>query len=349
MMTKILLLNLIISLFGYQNNENIDAYLNGLHEKGKLNGNVLVIKDGKTLYEKSFGYTDGSKNTILSKDYRFNIGSIYKEFPAVSIMQLQEKNQINLEDKISKYIPELPNWSEKISVQNLLQYSSGLPTIGWDVYFSKGINVTDNHIMEELKSIKNLEFNPGSDYLYSNSNPILLIKIIENLTKTTFNEYLQENIFIPYKMESTIIKDQYPYVDKTLMAIPFNTDFKEDDYKLSVKSLLFSLTASNMANWFEQLGDFKIVSKNSVKKLSEQAKKGDGIQSPLGHTEWENDKIVEHSHHGSTASYECVARRFKEEGVTIVILTNQKQGNVYEISEEIHKIIKSGIQTESGK
>ncbi len=121
----------------------------------------------KTLYEKSFGYTDGSQNTILNKDYRFNIGSTYKEFPAVSIMQLKEKNQINLEDKISKYISGLPNWSEKISIQNLLQYSSGLPTIGWDVYFSKGINVNDNHIIEEIKSVKNLESEPGSDYLYS--------------------------------------------------------------------------------------------------------------------------------------------------------------------------------------
>ncbi|TVZ08135.1 beta-lactamase [Cellulophaga sp. RHA_52] len=342
-MTKIVLLNLFITLFGCQNNENIDTYLNRLHGKGELNGNVLIIKDGITLYEKSFGFTDGSKNTMLTKDYRFNIGSIYKEFPAVSIMQLQEKNQINLEDKISKYIPELPNWSEKISVQNLMQYSSGLPTIGWDIYFSQGINVNDNHIMEELKSLKNLEFEPGSDYLYSNSNPILLIKIIENITKTTFNNYLKENIFIPYGMESTIIKEQYPYEDKTLMAIPFNTDFKEDDYKLSVKSLLFSSTANNMANWFEQLDDFKIINEKSVKKLSDQAKKGDDIQSPLGNTEWKNDKIIEHSHHGSTASYECIARRFKKDGITLVILTNQNQGNVYEISEQIYDIIKSDI------
>lgn len=340
-MTKILLLNLIISLFGCHNNESIDTYLTGLHEKGKLNGNVLVIKDGKTIYEKSFGYTDGSKNTMLTKDYRFNIGSIYKEFPAISIMQLQEKNQINLEDKISKYIPELPDWSKKVSVQNLLQYSSGLPTIGWDVYFSKGINVNDNHIMEEIKSVKNLEFEPGSDYLYSNSNPILLIKIIENITKTNFNEYLQENIFIPYGMDNTIIKEQYPYENKTLMAIPFNADFKEDDYKLSASSLLFNSTASNMVNWFEQLGDFKIINKKSVKKLSEQAKKGDNIQSPLGYTDWENDKIIEHSHHGSNVSYEGVARRFKQDGITIVILTNQKQCNVYEISEKIYEIIKS--------
>ncbi len=340
-MAQILLLHLIISLFGCHSSENIDTYLNELHEKAELNGNVLVLKDGKTYYEKSFGYTDGSKNTMLTKEYRFDIGSIYKEFPAVSIMQLQAKNQINVEDKISKYLPELPNWSKKISVKNLLQYSSGLPTIGWDAYFSKGINVNDNHILEEIKSVKNLEFEPGSDYLYSNSNPILLIKIIETITKTTFSDYLEKNIFNPYGLDNAIIKDQYPYEDRTLMAIPFNTDFEEDNYKLSVKSLLFSFTASDLAHWFEQLGEFKVIPKKSVKILSEQAKKGDNIQSPLGYTEWKNDTLVEHSHHGSTASYECVARRFNKDGITIVILTNQKQGNVYEISDTIYEIIKS--------
>ncbi|WP_196887305.1 serine hydrolase domain-containing protein [Aureivirga sp. CE67] len=338
--TKILLLNLIISLVSCQNNENIDIYLYELHEKGQLNGNVLVTKDGKNIYEKSFGYSDGTKNTKLTKGYRFNIGSVYKEFPAVSIMQLQEKNQINLDDKVSKYIPELPNWSEEVSIKHLLQYSSGLPTIGWDTYFSKGINVNDSHIMEEIKSVKNLEFRPGSDYLYSNSNPILLIKIIENITNSTFNQYLQENIFIPYGMKNTIIKEQYPYKDKTLMAIPFNSNLKEDDYKLSAKNLLISSTATDLANWFEKLGNFQIVNKQSIKKLSEQAKKGDNIQSPLGYIEWRDNKIIEHSHHGSIENYECIVRRFKQDNITIVILTNQKQQNVFDVSDEIYKIIK---------
>jgi len=339
-MTKLLLLNLCISLFACQNNENIDSYLSELHKDGKLNGNVLVIKDGKTLFEKSYGFTDGSKSTLLNKDYRFNIGSVYKEFPAVAIMQLQEKNLLNVDNKISKFLPELPKWSEKVSIRNLLQYSSGLPTIGWDAYFAKGINVTDNHIMSEIQNVGNLEFEPGTDYLYSNSNPILLIKIVEHISQSSFNDYLKENIFDPYELNNIVIKGQYPYVDKTLMAIPFNADFEEDDYEISVKSLLFNSKARDMASWFEQLGNFKVVSKQSVKTLSGVAKAGENIQSPLGYCDWEEEKIIEHSHHGSTANYECVVRRFKQDGITIVILTNQKHGNVYDISQEIYEIIK---------
>lgn len=343
LITKFLLLGLIISLFGCQNYDNVGDYLEQLSQKGKLNGNVLVIKNGKTLFEKSFGYTDGSKNTKLTKDYRFNLGSVYKEFPAVAIMQLQEKSLIKLDDKLSKHVSGLPKWSDDISVKNLLQYSSGLPQIEWDAYFSKGININKQNIWNGLQSIENLEFEPGSDYLYSNNNPILLIKIVESITQTTFSDYVDENIFNPLNMHSTVYKNQYPYQDKTLMAIPFNTAFEEDNYTIALKNQLLSSTNRDMYTWFEHLGDFKIVNKQSIKTLSEEAKIGFNIQAPLGLCDWEKDKIIEHSHHGSSANYECVIRRFKQDGITIVILTNQKHSNVYDISDEIYDIIKKNI------
>lgn len=112
---------------------------------------------------------------------------------------------------------------------------------------------------------------------------------------------------------------------------------------MSVKSLLFNSTASDMATWFEQFEGFKVVSKESVKALSVEAKDGDNIQAPLGRCDWKDEKIIEHSHHGSTANYECVVHRFKQDGITIVILTNQKHQNVYDISNEIYEIIKRGL------
>ena len=141
-------------------------------------------------------------------------------------------------------------------------------------------------------------------------------------------------------MSNTIIKEQYPYKDKTLMAIPFDANHKEDNYKMSVKSLFFSSTTGDMAKWFEQLRNFKILSKESVKILSEKSENGNNIQSPLGHCEWERDEITEHSHHGSTGNYECIVRRFKQDKIAIVIMTNQNNGNVYDISEKIYSIVK---------
>jgi len=313
----------------------IDSLLTSKFNNGKLNGNVLVVEKGKEVFKKSFGFADAAKKQKLNEDFRFNIGSVYKEFPAVAIMQLEEAGELNLQNKLNQYINGLPNWADSISIKHLLQYSSGLPTINWGEHFSKGIVVTNEMILEDLRDIKQLEFPSGTDYLYSNYSPILLVEIVEKITSQDFKNYAQEKLLDPFKLNQSIFKEQYPYKDKTLMAIPFNENYEVDTYKISMPLVLFSSTVSDMNKWFQHLDSFDIISEKSVRFLSEEAKTRNNIQAPLGRSEWGNGKIVEHSHHGSSASYECVVRRFKQKDLTIVILTNQKHRNVYDISNEI--------------
>lgn len=320
-------------------NRSIDLFLNEQYKRGKLNGNVLVVKGGRKIYERSFGFADASKKTLLNKNHRFNIGSVYKEFPAVAIMQLKEKNLLRTDDKIGKYLPELPEWSKKISIKHLLQYSSGLPTIDWDSYFEKEESASEELILQDLQKLKKLEFEPGTNYLYTNYSPLLLIEIVERITGQEFRDYAEKKLFAPFDLDDTVINESYPYKDKKLMAIPFDTNFKEDDYKISVSAVLFTSTAEDLYNWFEKLDTFRIVSKESVRLLSEEAKEGENIQAPLGFADWENDELIEHSHHGTAVNYECVVRRFGKDALTIVILTNQKHRNVYEISEKIREML----------
>ena len=320
---------------------SIDSILKEKYENDEFNGNVLVYKKDKKIYEKSFGYADGSKNQMLNKQHKFNIGSIYKEFPAVAIMQLKEKKLIQVDDKINKYLPNLPKWSEKVSIKHLLQYSSGLPRINFGAYFGKGLYITDAAIMKDIQKVEKLKFEPGRDYLYSNLNPILLTKIVESVTKQKFTDYAEKNLFEPFGMKNTLVKAQFPYKDRTEMAIPFNAEFKEDNFKIKDSSVLFTSTAEDLYKWFKKLDSFKIINKKSVKFLSETAKAGDNIQSPLGNTVWQNKKLVEHTHHGTSANYEGLVRRFKKDRLTIVILTNRKNGNVYEISNKIREIVNS--------
>lgn len=339
LLSKLVFLNLLLSLTACTTETDIDSYLTGLHEKHKLNGNVLVLKDGKRVYEKSFGYADGSKTALLDSDYRFNLGSVYKEFPGVAIVQLQQQHLLNVTDPVSKYIPELGAWAEKVTIKNLLQYSSGLPMVTWNNYFGNGLEVTDTLLFKDLQQLKALEFEPGTDYLYSNNNPILLIKIIERVSKQSFSDYINEHIFQPLQMDHTVIKNRYPYEDTSDMAIPFDSDFIVDDYSLSVNGILFSSTADDIAKWFTHLDAFKLIPQDAVEFLSEVAVQGANIQSPLGSTIWKNERLIEHTHHGSSGNYECIIRNFKEEGITIVILTNQKHGNVHEISETLYDIL----------
>lgn len=338
----VLLLLISITLLNCKSHTSIDSYMEEKVKAGEFNGNILVVKNGETVYEKSFGFSDGSKTVHLTKDFRFDLGSVYKEFPAVSIMQLQEKGLLDVEDKIDTYLTDLPSWASKISIKNVLQYTSGLPEVEWDKYFSKEQRITDEKIKADLLNIEALAFAPGTDYLYTNHSPMLLAQIVEKITNQTFKAYVTEHLFIPFSLKSAVIHPEAPYLDKTLMAIPFNEDYEEDTYKVTISGAIFSFTANDLYQWIENLHGYKIINQESVKFLSEEADFFGNIQSSLGSVKWKNNSIVEHTHHGSAGNYECIVRRFNKdkEVLTIIVQTNQKHGNVGAISKEIKRILK---------
>ena len=192
-----------------QNNHNlqIDKLLDVCYRRGIFNGNALVIKNDKVIYSSEKGFTDGSKTKRLDKNSVFDIGSISKEFNSVAIMILKEKGLLNLDDKISKYQLGFPDWSNKVTIKNLLEYSSGLPLIDWENTHS------DDDIFKNLKKLKKLEFEPGNGYLYSNNNVFVQRRIIEKITGKTFNEFVEHNILQPLGMNNSVFDHQYENPD----------------------------------------------------------------------------------------------------------------------------------------
>ncbi len=336
------LLSISIFFASCQTHTSIDAYMNELVADGVFNGNVLVVKNGATVYEKSFGFSDGSKTTKLTNQYRFGLGSVYKEFPAVAIMQLQEKGLLNTDDTINTYLKDLPNWSSKITIKNLLQYTGGLPRISWDKYFENNQRITDEKIKNDLLNLKELEFEPGSDYLYTNYSPILLKQIVEAITKESFSVYVNENLFEPYGLKSAKILPEMPIINKKFIAIPFNENFKEDAYKVSISGAFFSFTARDIEGWLTNLHAFKIINKASLQFLSQKADFWGNIQAPLGSVTWKNGIVTNHHHHGETGNYECIVKRMNngKDILTIVVQANLKRQNMFDISDEIVNILK---------
>lgn len=207
----LLLLFISITFINCQNYTSIESYIKKLVADDDFVGNVLVVKNGKTLYEASFGFADTAKTIPLTKDYRFGIGSVYKEFPAVSIMQLQEKGLLKVDDKINTYLKDLPNWSSKISIKNLLQYTSGLPKIAWEKYLESNELITYDKIKNDLLNLKKLEYEPGKDYIYTNYSPILLSKIVEAITKQSFTDYVTQNLFNPFALNGAVMPAEVPF------------------------------------------------------------------------------------------------------------------------------------------
>jgi len=257
----------------------IDSLMKRVNKNGIFNGNILVAKDGKIIFSSSLGYADASRQKMLTTDYRFNIGSITKEFSAVSILKLQEQGKLNLDDKVSKFITALPKWADKITIKNLLQYTSGLPDINWNTIKS------DEDVLNDLKKIDTLLFEPGTNSNYNNNNVLLRQFIVQKITGMPFNLFAEKYIFAPCNMYSSLMN---PSKDVKDIAKSFTDDFIEDPTDLPISGVAF-VTTYDLFQWVMNLHNEKLINKKSIYESGQAFR---AAQSGLGNVTFENTTLA---------------------------------------------------------
>ncbi len=180
-----------------------DQYLTTWANQGRFSGAVLIAKDGKILLRKGYGMANYELNVPNNADMVFRIGSITKLFTAFSILQLEEKGLLSVNDPVVKYIPELPDAWNTITIHQLLCHKSGIP----DFMSAKAYNDLNDsrHVENAVKEYadKPLLNKPGETLRYSNSGYILLGRIIEKVSGKTYEQYLDDNILRPAGMTHT--------------------------------------------------------------------------------------------------------------------------------------------------
>lgn len=305
----------------------IEAYIRTAYEEGNFNGNVLVIDHDKTIYKASWGYSDAAKKTMLTQDYRFRLGSIGKEFNAVGIMKLKEEGKLSLDDKVSKFFPDLPDWADNVSVKNLLQYTSGLPDIDWRN------TKNENDIWKSLYELKSLLGQPGQVYNYNNSNTFLQRKIIEKLTGSLFSDFVKTQLLKSADIHSEIFD---PLKSDPLVAQGFDKNLKPD----SVANLLLgwiALTTDDLYRWSNSIFELKHINAASTKEILIPFQ--ERCQAGLGWGKLEKEKMILHVHDGSSFSNESILAADASSKRTVILLTNQRHNNVYELNDGIQAIL----------
>lgn len=202
----LILLSLPATLMAQKNANLFDVYMKGQSDFYQFNGNVLVAKNGKTIYQKSFGYVDYNSKQQLNENSSFDMGSIAKEFTSVGILLLKDKGKISYDDTLRKFFPELPYTN--ITIAQLLTHTSGVPD-GFDViekYFDHTKIATNQDLIRLLaKEQPPALFTPGENLMYSGTGFNLLAAIIEKMSEQSYNTYLNENIFKPLGMTHTMV------------------------------------------------------------------------------------------------------------------------------------------------
>jgi CubicO group peptidase (beta-lactamase class C family) len=198
-----LVLLFLISPLNAQTPARFDHQIQAYVRNGDFSGSVLVARDGRILFQKSYGMANQDWNIPNSEKTKFHIASVTKTFTAAAILQLAREGKLKLEDPLSKYIPNFLN-GERITVEQMLMHTSGLP----DFYslpeypLKKYQRVTLADLVAWVK-VKPLDFLPGSKSSYSNTGYGFLAYIIEQVSGKTYEQYLADEILKPAGMKDT--------------------------------------------------------------------------------------------------------------------------------------------------
>lgn len=308
--------------------KRIDSLMHVANDRGVFNGTILVAQNGQVIYHKAWGYADASKTKPLTTNMLFDIGSISKEFNGVSILLLKEQGKLKLEDPVSKYVPGLPDWAGKVQLKHLISYTSGLPN------FTAQSDETDEQLLNYLKGLKALSFEPGTAYIYAHANVYLQKRVIEKVSGIPYAAFADQYIFQPCGMNHSIMDAD---LNTPNVAKAFDNDFKFTPY-IQLTTGFPRLTTADLYKFVTRLEAFKIISQDSFNQL---AVNFPGGESSLGTTGFKDGKLQWHRHQGSNSNYEALIYTDHVQGVSIVMETNNQNFKVDAIKTAILHILKN--------
>jgi CubicO group peptidase (beta-lactamase class C family) len=178
---------------------------------------VAVVRGGKILYAKGYGMADLEHDIPITPRTVFYIGSVSKQFTAYAVVRLAGQGKLSLDDDIRKYLPELHDFGQPVTIRQLIHHTSGLRD-----YFEllslagsrEGDLVTQKDLLRMIWKQRELNFPPGEQHLYSNSNYALLATIVERVTGASFRDWMARNAFEPLGMNQTQVCDDHQRIIK---------------------------------------------------------------------------------------------------------------------------------------
>jgi CubicO group peptidase (beta-lactamase class C family) len=197
--------------------KQIDAFMQHLHTAAGFNGNILVAKKGKIVYQNAFGWANYPHQDSLTLNSQFELASISKTMTATAILQLMERGKLRLNDSVQQFFPNFPYHG--VTIRMLLTHRSGLPNYVYaidDVFRKEHRDqkkgVTNQQMMDLLAQYKPARYNaPDKGYHYNNSNFMVLGSIIEKAAHTPYADYMMQNVFLPAGMKHTNVYSKATY------------------------------------------------------------------------------------------------------------------------------------------
>jgi len=287
---------------------------------------VLVSQNGEIVYQQGFGYANIEKKIRVTPDTKFKIGSVSKQFTALAILKLSEEGKINIEDKLSKFIPDFPR-ADEVTIYQLLTHTSGIHSYEYQRNFEMSKRITPMALLDTIEHFP-YDFNPGERYQYNNSGYFILAYVVAQLSGMSFSEYLNETFFKPLGMHNTGIYETNIALDKEALGYSMNgktlkkAEFQEMSWTLGVGNIYS--TTRDLYTWNEAIFNGRILSEATLKRAFTQAVLKDGGKVDYGFG-WflsmtRGLRFIQHS--GVSSGFYAYLERQAENKLTVCVLLN---------------------------
>jgi len=328
-----------MSLCAQQPAAQLGKYMEAQVAANDFSGVVLVSVKGKTIYKKAFGPADREWNIPNTPQVKFEIGSLTKQFTAAAILQLAEQHKLSLTDKLSAYFPGYPR-GDSITLHMLLNHTSGIANYTETRGFNKlmTLPLTKDSVIA-LFSHQPLEFLPGTKFSYSNSNYFLLGCIIEQISKRSYSDYIQDNILQKAGLANTLVNRNdsilslrargYSRSDRGRWK---NAGYHSTEIPFSAGAIVS--TVDDQLIWQNALWSGKIVSPAAFNEMTTPYLDRYGyamvIDSFAGRQRfW---------HSGAIPGFTSESCRFPAADISMIVLSND-EGNVGEITNDLSSLL----------
>lgn len=303
---------------------------------------VLVFHDNKIVFKKGYGVSNIHTQEPITPTTNFRLASVTKQFTAMSILLLEKKHLLSLEDPITKYLPGFPAYGKNIKIKHLLTHSAGLVDYEDLMPASQTTQLHDTNCLQLMFRTDSLYFPAGTQYKYSNTGYAILALVVEQVSSLPFAQFLQENIFKPLGMKTTVAFEEGRSV---VVNRAYGHSFENGSWSQTDQSLTSAVlgdggiytNAEEYTKWIKALWSYRFLNEVQQQRAWARTTLDNGKIIDYGYG-WHVEDFMNNTHpfhDGSSIGFRNSVGLFPEQKLMVIVLTNR---NEHDPIEEVHKI-----------
>lgn len=325
----------------------IDEVFRAWNDPGSPGAAVTVIMEGELRFSAGYGLANLEYDVPFTADTVVHVASVAKQFTALALVLLADDGKLSLDDDVHRYLPELPEYGEPITIRQLLQHTSGirdqwsaLALAGWSIEDV----ITQEQILRLLFRQRELNFQPGTKHVYSNGGYTLAAEIVARVSGKTFPDFCRERIFLPLGMVNShfhqdltqLVRGRaysYARAKGTYVSAPLN-------YANAGATSLFT-TARDLSRWLDCFREPRVGTRSSFAQLQDKAKLKGGTEIPYGLGVATEERLERRAifHSGGDAGFRSHVLWLPDQSLGVAVVGNASDLNPMDLAEKVAAIV----------